>query len=107
VQQTVDEVPADLAEEGSVVYQIVLDEDGLDVHAGAPVTPTVTLRTSYRTAAAIAAGKESAQVAFMDGRLRVGGDIGALLARHEILAELDDVFAGVRARTKWPDRDHR
>jgi hypothetical protein len=38
----------------------------------------------------------------MTGRLRVGGDLRALLANTEVLAQLDDVFAAVRARTSPP-----
>ena len=53
------------------------------------------------TAVAIAQGSLSAQVAFMDGRLRLGGDLRSVLARAGDLAALDDAFAATRASTEW------
>ena len=58
------------------------------------------IRTS--TAASIAMGQGSAQRAFMTGRLRVGGDLRVLLEHSDVLAQLEDVFAAVRARTAPP-----
>jgi putative sterol carrier protein len=61
--------------------------------------PDVTFTCDWDTAVAIATGKERAQTAFLGGRLRLGGDSRALLAHAGALAALDDVSAGVRART--------
>ena len=41
----------------------------------------------------------SAQRAFLDGRIRVGGDVDALRAARSGLEVLGDVFASVRAET--------
>ena len=49
------------------------------------------------TADAVHEGRTSAQAAFMAGHLKVGGDVGALLAHQELLAELNDVLAHLRA----------
>jgi hypothetical protein len=65
--------------------------------------PTVRIRQDRATALAIARGELSAQRAFMTGRLRIGGDLAALLEHAEALALLDDVFAAVRARTALGD----
>ena len=43
----------------------------------------------------------------MTGRLRVGGDLSVLLEHGDVLAELDDVFAAVRARTDLAAVDAR
>lgn len=93
IQQVVTDGP-----EGPVAYRIELRAGRPAVVAGEGPA-TVTLRTDHATAAAIHAGEESAQAAFMAGRLRLGGDIRALLAHREALAALDDVFATVRAGT--------
>jgi hypothetical protein len=61
----------------------------------------VTFTQDRTTAAAIATGRLSAQAAFIDGRLRVGGDLSALLDRAAELAALDDLFASARAATTW------
>ncbi len=46
--------------------------------------------------AAIATGEESAQAAFIAGRLRVGGDLRQVMDRAGALATLTDVFAPAR-----------
>ncbi len=62
----------------------------------------VRFTQDHETALAIASGHGSAQRAFMTGRLQVGGDLRVLLDHSEVLAQLDDVFAAVRARTTPP-----
>lgn len=62
---------------------------------------TVTFLTDRATAVAIASGRESAQAAFMAGRLRVDGDTRLLMAQQSVLGELDDLFGPVRAATDF------
>jgi hypothetical protein len=86
---------------GDARYHLTLTDGRLRVAEGDSDTPTVTITVPYETAAAINAGRESAQAAFMTGRLRVGGDVSALLRHREALAAVDDVFAGVRRATTY------
>jgi predicted lipid carrier protein YhbT len=58
--------------------------------------PDVTFECDAVTALAVARGELSAQSAFMSGRLRLGGDAGALLANQPLLGALTDVLAPVR-----------
>jgi len=44
----------------------------------------------------IAAGARSASSAFLDGELRLGGDINVLLTEGARLAKVEDVLAGLR-----------
>jgi len=87
---------------GPISYHLVLIDGRAAVRAGSAPEPTVRLSQDITTATDIAAGTDSAQRAFMTGRLRIGGDLGALLAHAEILGQLDDVFADVRDRTGPP-----
>ena len=73
------------------------------VEAGRHPAPDITLTQDRGTAAAIASGRQSAQGAFMSGRLRVGGDVRVLLDHQDELARLDDLFASVRAATRYPE----
>ncbi len=87
---------------GDVRYHLTFDHGRVSVAAGPAAQATIRFSQDLATAAAIASGEGSAQRAFMTGRLRVGGDLRVLLAHGEVLSQLDDVFADVRARTIVP-----
>ena len=59
--------------------------------------PDLTFTQDRATAEAIHRGELSAQAAFMQGRLRLGGDLRAVIDRAGELAAIDDVFASARA----------
>jgi putative sterol carrier protein len=97
-----------------VVQQVVVDDDGAEVAyairidggavrvaAGRADDADVSFTQDRATAAAIARGDLSAQAAFLDGRLRVGGDLAAALGSARTLAGLDDLFALPRKATDW------
>jgi putative sterol carrier protein len=97
-----------------VVQQVVLDDRGREtaytirilgghasVTAGRVDDADVTFTQDRATAAAIARGELSAQVAFMAGRLRVGGDLHEVMDRNQKLVDLGDLFAPARADTSW------
>ncbi len=73
------------------------------VESGHHPDPDITLTQDRGTAAAIASGHQSAQGAFMSGRLRVGGDVRVLLDHQGELARLDHLFVSVRAGTRFPE----
>lgn len=87
---------------GDVRYHMAFDHGSVSVAAGPAPEATVRFHQDYGTAASIAMGHGSAQRAFMTGRLRVGGDLRVLLAHGEVLAQMEDVFASVRAQTAPP-----
>ena len=55
----------------------------------------------WELAMAVNQGRDSAQRAFLDGRLVLGGDPGVLLGHQERLAAVDDALAELRARTRY------
>jgi len=87
---------------GDVCYHMAFDHGSVSVTPGPAPEATVRFHQDYGTAASIAMGHRSAQRAFMTGRLRVGGDLRVLLAHGEVLAQMEDVFASVRAQTSPP-----
>jgi predicted lipid carrier protein YhbT len=107
--------PADGARPDLVIQQVVTGADHevtwfvsvraaeVCLQAGRHPAPDITLTQDRATAAAIASGAQSAQGAFMSGRLRVGGDVRILLDHQDELARLDDLFAPVRAATSYPE----
>ncbi len=86
-----------------VTWFVSVCANGVGFGAGRHPAPHIILTQDRATAAAIAAGHQSAQGAFMSGRLRVGGDVRILLDHQDELARLDDVFAHVRAATSYPE----
>jgi putative sterol carrier protein len=55
----------------------------------------ITFTEDEPTALALARGETTAQQAISDGRLKVGGDIGLLVAAADGLAALSDVLSGL------------
>ena len=99
IEQVVRAVPS----RGEVRYHFRVDAGGARVVEGAPPEPAdVRLTTDYDTATAIALGKESAQSALAQGRLRLGGDIDTLVRGAATLAALDEATAALRAATTYP-----
>ncbi len=72
--------------DGDAQYHVRIGPDGARVHAEAAPDAPVRLSTDHATAAAIARGEESAQAAFMAGRLRVAGDLQAVVTGASMLA---------------------
>ena len=81
-------------------FHVHLSAGPARVRRGPAEDPTVTFTQDLDTATAIASGTETAQAAFMAGRLRVGGRVDQLIARHGELAGVDDLFASLRSETE-------
>jgi putative sterol carrier protein len=88
-------------EAGEVAYAIHVADGRVRVVSGRADAPDVTFTQDEATARAVADGSLSAQAAFMEGRLRVGGDLRALLEHAAVLAGLDDVFRPARDAVAW------
>jgi hypothetical protein len=96
IQQIVDQ-PSTTA----VAYHLIVAPGWIEVRSGMADQPTVTFRSDRQTAASVSQGDQSAQAAFMTGRIRVTGDVQLLAGRQQLAAELDDLFASVRASTTY------
>ncbi len=90
------------ASTGEVAWVVRVQDGKLSVDTGHDPDPSITFTLDAATAAAIQSGHQSAQAAFMSGRLRLDGDVGVLVAQQGTLLALDDVFASVRAATTYP-----
>jgi putative sterol carrier protein len=106
----------EVAAEQDVAVQQVVAVDGTDepvrwglrvaggrvaVVAGAVPDADVTLTTDRATATSLAKGEAAVTDVFMAGRLRIAGDLRALMRAGGVLGALDQAFAGVRERTSW------
>lgn len=88
-------------------YHVIFDRGQMAVREGPAPEATIRFQQDLSTAVGIASGTQSAQAAFMAGRLRVGGDLSLLTANGSAFAELADVFAELRARTVMPEVSER
>jgi SCP-2 sterol transfer family len=98
VRLTVEHVVVD-GPGGITRWHVRIDDGDVALSAGPAEDPDLRFTTDYVTASRIAAGTLGAQRAFVEGRLRVGGDLAALIRHHKALATIDDALAGVRVRT--------
>lgn len=84
-----------------VRYYLTIGDGALDCRRGDAHKPDVTLTQDYETAAALHRGDISAQQAFIEGQLKVSGNV-ALVAQHaETFATLSNIFTELRDRTTF------
>jgi hypothetical protein len=79
-----------------VVYHLRLSGGAAALVARPAPEADVRFRCDHATALAIAKGALGAQRAFMEGRLRIGGDVRAIVAAQEVFAAVGDVLAPLR-----------
>lgn len=89
------------APSGKVAYALRVGGGSAGVEPGPHPDAPVSFALDYATAARIARGELSAQAAFMQGDLKLGGDVTVLIRQHELLGEIDDALASLRADTEF------
>ena len=105
------EVPADLSvvvgqevsgtPDGDVAYCFEVRDGAVRLTPGSTEHADIAVLQDYATAVAIARGELPAQQAVAEGRLKLRGDMGALVRNGPALAAISDVFRSVRDRTDW------
>lgn len=86
---------------GKVRYALIAESGTVSVSPGAASEPDATMTLDYDTAAEITRGEISPQAAFMQGRLKLGGDVLVLINRARELASIGDALAGLRSETEF------
>ena len=93
IQQVVPDGPDGV----EVAYSVSASGGTVRVRRGRTDEADITFTQDRATAEAIHRGELSAQTAFIEGRLRLGGDLRAVIDRATALAAIDDVFGAARA----------
>jgi alkyl sulfatase BDS1-like metallo-beta-lactamase superfamily hydrolase len=93
IQQVIPDGPGGV----EVAYVVTAADGTLAVRRGRAEAPDITFTQDRATAEAIHRGELSAQTAFIEGRLRLGGDLRGVIERAGALVAIDDVFAAARA----------
>jgi hypothetical protein len=86
--------------DGERTYRLILGPDRVGTEADIGDSG-VTMTLRWPTAVAIATGQASAQRAFLDGELQLGGDTSLLLGHQQQLADIADQLAELRAETDF------
>lgn len=86
--------------DGDRHYRLILGPERVGV-SPEPEPAGVRMSLAWADAVAIARGRSSAQRAFLDGRLRLGGDVSLLLGHQTAMAAIDDRLADLRAKTDF------
>jgi hypothetical protein len=97
VRLTIQQVIPDGPDGTELAYVVEAADGHLSVRPGRAAHPDITFTQDLATALAVQRGELSAQAAFIEGRLRLGGDLRAVLDGAGVLASIDDAFAAARA----------
>jgi putative sterol carrier protein len=86
-----------VAPEGEVKYWTKLDDGKVEGAIGEAPDADVTITEDYDTAVAMNKGELNAQAAFMQGKLKVTGNMGKLLQNQGAMQALGPVLSSVPA----------
>jgi hypothetical protein len=87
--------------DGDVTFHVAVDRGNVRMIGGEAGDATVTFIQSWDTARSVARGEQSAQGAFMNGQIRVRGDLPKLVEYGDVFGGVDDVLAALRADTTY------
>jgi putative sterol carrier protein len=86
---------------GKVRYVLVVRDGAATIVPGKQADAPVTFTLDYDTAVAVVTGEVSAQVAFMQGRMKLAGDVRVLIDGAAALASVNDTLADLRTTTEY------
>ena len=88
--------------DGDRRYSVRFGPESVGIISGTDAADVV-LQLDWNLAVGVALGQDSAQRAFLDGALRLAGDVNLLLAHSSTLSSFDDRLATLRATTDYDD----
>ena len=80
---------------GETRYWITIEDGRIDLGLGEVEGSDATITQSYNSAAALARGELSPVTAFMTGKLKIGGNMGAILGLQGALSELPKAISAI------------
>ncbi len=83
IQFTVTDTPSG----DDIDYTLKIADGTAGLYPGVDEAADVTVTNSYDTAAGISKGQVNTQMAFMQGKLKVGGNMAALLMNQNVINE--------------------
>jgi putative sterol carrier protein len=89
------------APEGKRQYALRMAGGTVSIEQGPHPEAPVSFTLAYSTAGAVARGELSTQAAFMQGDLKLGGDVTVLVRQHALIGALQDALGELRAETDY------
>lgn len=86
---------------GRVRYGLSFKDGAASVTKGKHDDAKAAFSLDYDTATQIAKGELSAQAAFMQGRMKLDGDVTVLIGQYRLIDETEDALADLRANTDY------
>jgi putative sterol carrier protein len=86
---------------GKRSYALRFERGAVAIEPGPHKDASASFALDYDVAAEIARGDLSAQAAFMQGRLKLGGDVMVLVRHHALFDGLEDALGELRGRTEY------
>lgn len=83
------------APHGEVVYFLKIADGSADTRLGPLDGADVTISSDYETSQAISKGELNVQMAFMTGKIKVGGNMAKIMMHQAVLTEYARVLSGL------------
>lgn len=88
-----------VVDEKTVVWQINIDKDGIEISVGCDHKPDVWFETDRSAAVSLFEGTLNPLTAVIEGTMEIGGDPRKLLEASKMFEQLEDVFETIRDAT--------
>ena len=83
------------APDGDVSYYLSIADGAVDTDTGPLDDPDVTVSSDYDTSVAISKGELNVQMAFMTGKIKVGGNMAKIMMHQTVLNDYARVLSGL------------
>jgi putative sterol carrier protein len=83
------------APDGDVSYYLSIADGAVDTDTGPLDDPDVTVTSDYDTSVAISKGELNVQMAFMTGKIKVGGNMAKIMMHQTVLNDYARVLSGL------------
>jgi len=80
---------------GEVTYYLKVSDGTTETELGPLVDADVTVSSDYETSQAISKGELNVQMAFMTGKIKVGGNMAKIMMHQGVLNEYARVLSGL------------
>lgn len=81
--------------DGDVSYHLSVKDGAVETAAGANDAADVTVGSDFETSKAISKGELNVQMAFMSGKIKVGGNMAKIMMHQNVINEYARVLSGL------------